>query len=118
MVELGNGIAVDDLLIHDETAEEPSLAYLLSRMVCTRDFPECVGVFRAVERPTYEEQLDGQIAADIAKRARATSTNSSGPTICGRSSEWSAVRRKLSSSRLARRLRSSSRRTTDRGRIR
>jgi 2-oxoglutarate ferredoxin oxidoreductase subunit beta len=59
-VELGNGITADDLLIHDERAEEPSLAYLLSRMVHPR-FPECVGVFRAVERPTYDEVLNNQL---------------------------------------------------------
>ena len=47
---------MDDLLIHDERAEEPSLAYLLSRMVYPA-FPECVGVFRAVERPTYDDLL-------------------------------------------------------------
>src|SRR6266480_4242068 len=56
VVTVGNGINVDDLLIHDEKAEEPSLAYLLSRMVYPR-FPECVGVFRFVQRPTYHELL-------------------------------------------------------------
>jgi 2-oxoglutarate ferredoxin oxidoreductase subunit beta len=60
VVALGNGIADDDLLIHDEKAEEPSLAYLLSRMVYPR-FPECLGVFRAVERPCYDELLNAQI---------------------------------------------------------
>jgi 2-oxoglutarate ferredoxin oxidoreductase subunit beta len=60
VVTLGNGITIDDLLIHDERAEEPSLAYLLSRMVFPR-FPECVGVFRCVERPTYEDLLNKQI---------------------------------------------------------
>jgi 2-oxoglutarate ferredoxin oxidoreductase subunit beta len=59
-------VPADDLLIHDEKAEEPSLAYLLSRMVHPR-FPECVGVFRAVERPTYEEQCRQQIEAAQAK---------------------------------------------------
>src|SRR5262249_52416470 len=43
-----------------EKAEEPSLAYLLSRMVYPR-FPECVGVFRCVQRPTYDELLNKQI---------------------------------------------------------
>jgi 2-oxoglutarate ferredoxin oxidoreductase subunit beta len=66
-VALGSGITVDDLLIHDERAEEPSLAYLLSRMVHPR-FPECLGVFRAVQRPTYEDLLNKQIE-DI-RRAR------------------------------------------------
>jgi 2-oxoglutarate ferredoxin oxidoreductase subunit beta len=60
VVTLGNGINQDDLLIHDESAEEPSLAYLLSRMVYPR-FPECVGVFRCVQRPTYEDLVLQQI---------------------------------------------------------
>src|SRR5205807_4372371 len=67
VVTLGNGITMDDLLIHDEKAEEPSLAYLLSRMVYPR-FPECVGVFRCVQRPTYEEQLNGQIEEAVRKK--------------------------------------------------
>jgi 2-oxoglutarate ferredoxin oxidoreductase subunit beta len=67
VVDVGNGIGVDDLLIHDEKAEEPSLAYLLSRMVHPR-FPECVGVFRCVERPIYEEQLNQQIEESIKKK--------------------------------------------------
>jgi 2-oxoglutarate ferredoxin oxidoreductase subunit beta len=67
VVELGNGIAKDDLLVHDEKADEPSLAYLLSRMVYP-DFPECIGVFRCVERPTYESVLNKQIDDVIAAR--------------------------------------------------
>ncbi len=67
VVELGNGVAKDDLLVHDEKADEPSLAYLLSRMVYP-DFPECIGVFRSVERPTYESVLNKQIADVIQSR--------------------------------------------------
>src|SRR5437763_801081 len=67
VVTLGNGSTMDDLLIHDEKAEEPSLAYLLSRMVYAR-FPECVGVFRCVQLPTYEEQLNGQIEEAVRKK--------------------------------------------------
>ncbi len=67
VVELGNGIAKDDLLVHDEKADEPSLAYLLSRMVHPA-FPECIGVFRCVERPTYEEVLNKQVNDAIAAR--------------------------------------------------
>src|SRR3954469_21832304 len=69
VVTLGNGINVDDLLIHDEKAEEPSLAYLLSRMVYPR-FPECVGVYRAVEHPTYDEVLNKQIEDVIKAKGR------------------------------------------------
>lgn len=69
VVTLGNGINLDDLLIHDERAEEPSLAYLLSRMVYPR-FPECVGVFRAVERPCYDDLLNAQIEEVIKTKGR------------------------------------------------
>lgn len=65
VVTLGNGISVDDLLIHDEKAEEPTLAFLLSRFVAP-EFPEPVGVFRAVERPCYDEQVNQQVE-DIIK---------------------------------------------------
>ena len=60
VVELDKGITEDDLLFHDEKSPEPSLAYLLSRMRYP-DFPEPVGVFRAVDRPKYDEELNNQI---------------------------------------------------------
>ncbi|MCH8251465.1 MAG: 2-oxoacid:ferredoxin oxidoreductase subunit beta [Planctomycetes bacterium] len=60
IVSLGNGITEDDLLFHDEKAEDPSLAYLLSRMHYP-NAPEPMGVFRCVERPTYEDLLMDQI---------------------------------------------------------
>ncbi len=65
VVTLGPGVAQDDLLTHDEKAEEPTLAYLLSRFVhdpnAETPFPEPVGVFRAVQRPTYDQQLNDQV---------------------------------------------------------
>ena len=67
IVTLGNGVTEDDLLFHDEQAEEPSLAYLLSRMRYP-DFPEPMGVFRCVERPTYEDLLYGQVQKAIETR--------------------------------------------------
>ncbi len=60
VVELGKGITEDDLLFHDEQAAEPSLAYLLSRMRYP-EFPEPIGVFRAVDRPKYDLELNQQI---------------------------------------------------------
>ena len=70
VVEIGKDCQLDDVLTHDETAEDPTLAYLLSRMALPA-FPEPVGVLRNVRKPTYEEQLDGQIADVIAKKGRA-----------------------------------------------
>jgi len=67
VVSLNNGVAMDDLLVHDEKAPEPSLAYLLSRMTYP-DFPEPMGVFRAVEHPTFESQVSEQIDTAIEKK--------------------------------------------------
>ena len=67
IVELGKGITDDDLLFHDEKSPEPSLAYLLSRMRHP-DFPEAVGVFRAVDRPKYDEELNKQVEAARAEK--------------------------------------------------
>lgn len=67
VVELGNGITPDDLLVHDELTPEPTHAYLLSRMRHP-EFPEPMGVFRAVERPTYETLLHGQIDAAVQRQ--------------------------------------------------
>jgi 2-oxoglutarate ferredoxin oxidoreductase subunit beta len=69
VVELGPGVAEDDLLCHDEKSPEPSLAYLLSRMRYP-EFPEPIGVFRAVDRPRYDVELNNQIEAARAKKGR------------------------------------------------
>src|SRR5687767_12520947 len=67
IVELGKGINPDDLLFHDEKASEPTLAYLLSRMRHP-EFPEPIGVFRAVDGPKYDVELNRQIDAAREKR--------------------------------------------------
>ena len=62
-----NGITEADLLVHDEYAASPSLAYFLTQLGYP-DFPVPVGVFRSVEKPTYE----GLVATQI-RRAREAS---------------------------------------------
>ncbi|HUG92045.1 MAG TPA: 2-oxoacid:ferredoxin oxidoreductase subunit beta [Planctomycetaceae bacterium] len=57
----------DDLLFHDEQATEPSLAFMLARMRYP-EFPEPVGVFRAVQRPVYDEAVNRQITESIASK--------------------------------------------------
>ena len=66
VVELGSGINQDDLLFHDEKAADPSLAFLLSRLKYP-EFPEPMGVFRQVQKPTYDEAVVSQIAAAKSK---------------------------------------------------
>jgi 2-oxoglutarate ferredoxin oxidoreductase subunit beta len=68
IVELGKGISEDDLLFHDEKAAEPSLAYLLSRMRYEDGFPEPIGVYRAIDKPRYDDELNKQVAAAKAKK--------------------------------------------------
>jgi 2-oxoglutarate ferredoxin oxidoreductase subunit beta len=68
VVELNKGIPEDDLLFHDEKMQEPTLAYLLSRMRHP-EFPEPIGVFRDVDRPRYEERMNLQIEEARAKRS-------------------------------------------------
>jgi 2-oxoglutarate ferredoxin oxidoreductase subunit beta len=57
----------DDLLFHDEKADDPSLAFLLARMRWPA-MPEPMGVFRCVERPTYDEAVNKQLQDIIQKQ--------------------------------------------------
>jgi len=68
VVELGKGVTEDDLLFHDEESLEPSLAYLLSRLRHEDGFPEPIGVFRAVDAPLYDVELNMQIFAAREKK--------------------------------------------------
>ena len=69
VVSLGDGVHEDDLLFHDEKADSPHVAFMLSRMRHPQ-FPEPIGVFRAVERPTYDQLVNSQIDQAIAKGGR------------------------------------------------
>ncbi|HEX9918169.1 MAG TPA: 2-oxoacid:ferredoxin oxidoreductase subunit beta [Pyrinomonadaceae bacterium] len=62
-----NGITADDLLIHDIHLKDPSVAFMLARMEYP-DFPQPVGIFRAVERDTYEDMFAAQITAAVEKQ--------------------------------------------------
>jgi len=81
VVTLGNGITEEDLLVHDEFREDPTLAYLLSRMGPPH-FPTPVGVFRAIEKPDYttlmlrqmEEYTRQRGPGDLAKLYRQADT--------------------------------------------
>ena len=61
-----NGITEADILVHDINLQDPSVAFMLARME-QPDFPQPVGVFRAVERPSYDQMMADQIETAIAK---------------------------------------------------
>jgi 2-oxoglutarate/2-oxoacid ferredoxin oxidoreductase subunit beta len=69
VVQLGDGVTEADLLVHDETAPDPYLAFMLSRMWWP-DFPVPVGVFRDVSRPTHDELMTAQIDKAVAQHGQ------------------------------------------------
>jgi 2-oxoglutarate ferredoxin oxidoreductase subunit beta len=69
-VTLGADGAVEaDLAVHDETSPHGGLAYVLAQ-IGAPDFPVPLGVFRAVEAPTYEDLYAEQAAAVTARRGK------------------------------------------------
>lgn len=56
VIELASGAETDGLPHHDEQAPRPTLARLLAGLTAP-EFPECLGVFRSISRPTYESEL-------------------------------------------------------------
>ncbi|TMF10803.1 MAG: 2-oxoacid:ferredoxin oxidoreductase subunit beta [Chloroflexi bacterium] len=66
VVDLGNGISESDLLVHDETREDSAVAYILSRMQYPQ-YPVPMGVFRAVQRPTYDDLMEQQIRDAVSR---------------------------------------------------
>lgn len=56
-----------ELLVHRETTENGSLAYLLSQMHYP-EVPEPMGIFRSVEHPVYEEQVLAQVHEAVEKK--------------------------------------------------
>jgi 2-oxoglutarate ferredoxin oxidoreductase subunit beta len=56
-------VGEDKLVVHDEHRPDPSLAFALSRLADHPEMPTPVGIFRAVERPTYEAEMQQQLVA-------------------------------------------------------
>jgi 2-oxoglutarate ferredoxin oxidoreductase subunit beta len=55
------------VVVHDERANAASYAGVLATLQ-RPEFPLPVGVFRAVEKPTYEEMLQAQVDSAIKTR--------------------------------------------------
>jgi 2-oxoglutarate ferredoxin oxidoreductase subunit beta len=54
-------VGEDRLLVHDEHRPDPTLAFALSRIADQPTTPTPVGVFRDVERPSYELEVQRQL---------------------------------------------------------
>jgi 2-oxoglutarate ferredoxin oxidoreductase subunit beta len=59
VVEL-DGVLESDLILHNEQSPDSYLAYMLARMEYP-DFPVPIGIFRDIEKPTYEDLMSDQI---------------------------------------------------------
>ena len=68
IVSLDN-VKEDDLLFHDESAASSIHALLLSRMRYPK-FPVPIGVFRAVDKPKYDKDLNQQIEDAIDSKGK------------------------------------------------
>ena len=58
-----NEVGEDALLVHDEARESAGLAFQLSHLASGPHEPTPIGVFRAVERRTYESMMQDQLIA-------------------------------------------------------
>ena len=64
-------VGLDSILAHDESREDPSRAFALSRLSETPDTPTPMGVFRAVERDEYAVSLKAQIDGVVEDQGKA-----------------------------------------------
>jgi 2-oxoglutarate/2-oxoacid ferredoxin oxidoreductase subunit beta len=63
------GLTENDCLVHDTHVPDPSVAFMLARME-QPEFPQPVGIFRDVQRDTYEDLLARQIEDSITRAGR------------------------------------------------
>ncbi len=69
VVTLSKENKTNDLLVHNQTKDDPSYAYQLSQMMYP-EYPTPIGVFRAVERESYERLVTQQIQQAISYDGR------------------------------------------------
>ncbi len=70
VVRIGvDGITEDDVLVHDEASEDPTIHFMLARIYWP-DFPVPVGVIRDVRRPTHDELVTGQLQAAVSQHGK------------------------------------------------
>ncbi len=69
VVDVGDGpgrVPVDDLVVHDAHREDPSLAFAISRLTDAGYLHRApIGIFRQVDRPTYDDQARAQVATAV-----------------------------------------------------
>jgi 2-oxoglutarate/2-oxoacid ferredoxin oxidoreductase subunit beta len=61
-------VGEDALLVHDETRDDPALAFALSRLSSSPTTPTPMGVFRSIQRPTYEAEVQRQLVNAVERQ--------------------------------------------------
>ncbi len=82
VIELGNGFGPEDCVVWDESADNSALAFMMAQMLppeapggtqgLALPFPTPIGVFRSVERPSFEQGVVSQIQASIDRSGTGT----------------------------------------------
>jgi 2-oxoglutarate ferredoxin oxidoreductase subunit beta len=75
-------VGEDAILVHDAKADDPGLAFALSRLSSDVSTPTPIGVFRSVDRPEYGAEMTAQVVGaqtakgvgDLATLFRSTTT--------------------------------------------
>ncbi len=59
-----------DIVVHDEFAQDASLAFALSRLSHQPTGPTPLGIFRDIQRPVYDVEMERQVAAAQVKQGK------------------------------------------------
>ena len=60
-------VGLEKIAVHDAQSDDPSKAFALSRLAHGPSGPTPMGIFRQIERPSYDELMERQLAAAHAK---------------------------------------------------
>jgi 2-oxoglutarate ferredoxin oxidoreductase subunit beta len=60
VIELGDGLGPDDCLVWNESLDNPATAFLAAQLLPPQ-FPTALGVFRSVDKTSYEQRVVDQI---------------------------------------------------------
>ncbi len=62
VVDLAEGkYSINDLWVHDENDESPARAFILSQFSELENFPLPIGIFRKINKSTYDDDFHKQI---------------------------------------------------------
>ena len=70
VVKLGeSGVTLDNILVHDAHCQDNTLQLKLAMMDTEQGFPVALGIIRDVTAPTYDQEVNAQMAEVSAKKA-------------------------------------------------